>query len=50
MRFRFNSKLLVSGISISVIDFIPKMARANSQGICGFSHFTDEEAGSRGVR
>lgn len=44
--FRFSSTLSVSGISISTIDFIPWMACANSQGICGFSSFTAEESGS----
>lgn len=50
MGFRFSSKLLVSGISISAIDFIPQMACVNSQGIYGFSDFAEEDAGSRGAR
>lgn len=35
----------MSGISTGTIDFIPQMACANSQGICGFSYFTAKEAG-----
>lgn len=49
MGFRFSSTLLVSGISTGTIDFIPQMVCANSQGICGFSYFTAEEAESREV-
>lgn len=39
----------MSGISTSSIDFIPRAACANSQGICGFSYCTAEESGSSGV-